>query len=79
MFANTEEYVTYMGQEPAIESCIVKKHIEFALGQHLDRDEYEGTVEKVRREWVRTGGTYEALVRASVVDEVFRTARVEAD
>lgn len=75
-WSNALEFTEQLVATDAVQRCLVKKPLAFALGRAVDDTGSDAcTVEDIRREYVERGGTYPALIEAIAAHPVFRTMR----
>ena len=62
-FENARELMDLLADDPAVETCFAKKHLQFAIGRPLS-DADECVVEEIADAFEDGGGTYRAMILA---------------
>ncbi len=75
-YANTDEYLNLLAKHPEVESCMVKKPFQFAIGRALDGVD-ECTIADLQRALQRTDGSYQEFLLTLVQHPVFAFVRRE--
>jgi len=74
-YEGIDDYVRILRESPRAQRCFVRRQVEYALGAPLDRDQ-DPIVEGLRERLTADDGSWEALLRALVADDLFRAIPV---
>lgn len=75
-YEGVDDYLELLRGSPRAQRCFVRRQVEYALGARLDRDQ-DPIIDLFRDELGAGEGTWEALLRVLVVDDLFRAMPVQ--
>jgi hypothetical protein len=75
-FQTVGEFVAALRQSPAVQHCVIQKHLQWAIGRPLEPQE-EPALADLAAAFARGNGTYHELMDGIVTHAAFRELRVE--